>query len=59
MFFAVLTIMLHEIGLYLLALALLFITPGPVWVALIARSLKNVFSGAWPLALGVTIGDVV
>ena len=59
MYFAVLTITLYEIGLYLLALALLFITPGPVWVALIARSLKNVFSGAWPLALGVTIGDVV
>ena len=54
-----LTITLYEIGLYLLALALLFITPGPVWVALIARSLKNVVSGAWPLALGVAIGDVV
>ena len=53
------TITLHEIGLYLLALALLFITPGPVWVALIARSLKNGFSGAWPLALGVAIGDVI
>lgn len=53
------TITLYEIGLYLLALALLFITPGPVWVALIARSLKNGFSGAWPLALGVAIGDVI
>ena len=59
MHFAVITITLHEIGLYLLALALLFITPGPVWVALIARSLKNGFSGAWPLALGVAIGDVI
>ena len=28
-------------------------------MALIARSLKNGFSGAWPLALGVAIGDVV
>jgi len=28
-------------------------------VALFARSLKNGFSGAWPLALGVAIGDVV
>ena len=54
-----LTITLYEIGLYLLALALLFITPGSVWVALIARSLKNGFSGAWPLALGVAMGDVV
>ena len=59
MHFAVITITLHELGLYLLALALLFITPGPVWVALIARSLKNGFSGAWPLALGVAIGDVI
>ena len=42
-----------------MALALLFITPGPVWVALIARSLKNGFSGAWPLTLGVVIRDVV
>ena len=54
-----LTITLCEIGLYLLALAFLFITPGSVWLALIARSLKNGFSGAWPLALGVAIGDVV
>ena len=59
MYFAVLTITLYEIGLYLLALALLFITPGPVRVAIIARSLKNGFSGAWPLALGVAMGDVV
>jgi len=29
-YFAVLTITLYEIGLYLLALALLFITPEPV-----------------------------
>ena len=53
------TITFYEIGLYLLALALLFITPGPVWVALIARSLKHGFSGAWPLALGVAIGDAI
>ena len=44
-YFAVLTITLCEIGLYLLALALLFITPGPDWVALIARSLKTVLAG--------------
>ena len=59
MYFAVLTITLYETGLCLLALALLFITLGPVWVALIARRLKDGFSGAWPLALGVAIGDVV
>ena len=49
---------LSELGLYIFALFLLFVTPGPVWVALIARSLKGGFSGAWPLALGVAIGDI-
>jgi threonine/homoserine/homoserine lactone efflux protein len=52
------TLSLSEIGLYSFALLLLFITPGPVWVALFARSLKGGFSGAWPLALGVAIGDI-
>ena len=49
---------LSEIGLYSFALLLLFITPGPVWVALIVRSLKSGFAGAWPLALGVALGDI-
>ena len=49
---------LSEIGLNSFALLLLFITPGPVWVALIARSLKSGFAGAWPLALGVALGDI-
>jgi threonine/homoserine/homoserine lactone efflux protein len=53
------TLTLSQIGLYLIALGLLFITPGPVWVALVARCLKAGFAGAWPLALGVAIGDVV
>ena len=52
------TLSLSEIGLYSFALLLLFITPGPVWVALFARSLKGGFSGAWPLALAVAIGDI-
>ena len=52
------TLSLSEIGLYSFALLLLFITPGPVWVALFARSLKGGFTGAWPLALGVAIGDI-
>jgi len=52
------TIMVAEMGLYAVAILLLFLTPGPVWVAILARSLKNGFAGAWPLALGVAIGDV-
>ena len=46
-------------GLYSFALLLLFIMPGPVWAALIARSLKSGFAGAWPLALGVALGDII
>ena len=37
----------------------LFLTPGPVWVAIIARALSGGIHGAWPLALGVVIGDVI
>jgi len=53
-----LTLTATELGFYLFALLLLFITPGPVWVALLARTLKGGFSAAWPLALGVAVGDV-
>ncbi len=45
--------------LYCGALVILFLTPGPVWVALIARGLSGGFSAAWPLAVGVAIGDLV
>ena len=41
------------------AIFLLFLTPGPVWVAIIARALSGGIHGAWPLALGVVIGDVI
>lgn len=51
------TITASEIGLYSAALFLLFLTPGPVWVAMLARGLKGGFAGAWPLALGVAFGD--
>ncbi len=41
------------------ALLVLFITPGPVWVALLARALSGGFAAAWPLAVGVTVGDML
>ena len=41
------------------ALLILFATPGPVWVALLARAMSGGFSAAWPLAVGVTIGDAL
>lgn len=45
--------------LYAGALLVLFLTPGPVWVAMLARALSGGFHAAWPLALGVVIGDVL
>lgn len=53
------TITLAQLLLYAGGMFLLFITPGPVWVALTARALSGGFSSAWPLAVGVAIGDVV
>lgn len=53
------TISLLDAALYAGALFILFLTPGPVWVALIARSMSGGFHAAWPLALGVVVGDVI
>ncbi|MGB8812653.1 MAG: LysE family translocator [Paracoccaceae bacterium] len=53
------TITFESLLLYCGALVILFLTPGPVWVALIARGLSGGFSAAWPLAVGVAIGDLV
>lgn len=41
------------------AVLVLFATPGPVWVALTARALSGGFASAWPLAVGVTLGDLM
>lgn len=48
-----------DAALYAGALLILFLTPGPVWVALTARALAGGFNAAWPLALGVVVGDVL
>ncbi|KEJ97106.1 Threonine/homoserine/homoserine lactone efflux protein [Pseudosulfitobacter pseudonitzschiae] len=48
-----------DLMLYCGALLILFLTPGPVWLALMARGLSGGFRAAWPLALGVAIGDIV
>ena len=53
------TISIADLGLYAFALFVLFLTPGPVWVALIARAMVGGFKSAWPLALGVVVGDVI
>ncbi|MBW7921866.1 MAG: LysE family translocator [Rubellimicrobium sp.] len=48
-----------EIALYALAMVGLWAVPGPVWVALIARSMAGGFAASWPLAVGVALGDLV
>lgn len=48
-----------DLAFYALALLILFLTPGPVWLALMARAVSGGFPSAWPLALGVAVGDVV
>jgi threonine/homoserine/homoserine lactone efflux protein len=53
------TITLTQLALYAGALFILFITPGPVWVAVIARSVSGGFKSAIPLAFGVAIGDIL
>lgn len=53
------TVTLGELALYAGAVLVLFLTPGPVWVALTARALTGGFRQAWPLAVGVTVGDVL
>jgi threonine/homoserine/homoserine lactone efflux protein len=53
------TITFEQLLLYCGALLILFLTPGPVWVAIIARGLSGGFAAAWPLAVGVAIGDLI
>ena len=53
------TISTHSLLLYAGAMVILFLTPGPVWVAIIARGLSGGFRAAWPLAVGVALGDMI
>ncbi|WP_323775468.1 LysE family translocator [Leisingera sp.] len=48
-----------DLTLYAGALLILFLTPGPVWLALMARSVSGGFQAAWPLAAGVACGDIL
>lgn len=54
-----LTITFTQFTLYAGALFILFLTPGPVWVAMIARAVSGGFSAAVPLAIGVALGDIL
>jgi threonine/homoserine/homoserine lactone efflux protein len=53
------TVSFHELFLYALGMAGLWAVPGPVWVALTARSHSGGFAAAWPLAVGVALGDLI
>lgn len=53
------TVSLYELLLYAGGMALLWVVPGPVWVALTARALSGGFASAWPLAIGVALGDLI
>ncbi|MEQ9258977.1 MAG: LysE family translocator [Roseovarius sp.] len=53
------TLTAYDMLLYAGALLVLFLTPGPVWLALVARTLSGGVQAAWPLALGVVVGDVL
>lgn len=49
----------YELGIYALGMIGLWMVPGPVWVALMARALSGGFAAAWPLAVGVALGDLM
>ena len=53
------TVSATDLLFYAGALLVLFATPGPVWVALLARSMAGGFAAAWPLAVGVAVGDAL
>jgi threonine/homoserine/homoserine lactone efflux protein len=51
------TVTADQILLYAVALFVLFLTPGPVWLATAARALAHGWRAAVPLVLGVALGD--
>ena len=53
------TLSAWDLGLYAGGLFVLFLTPGPVWLAVLARAVTGGFQAAWPLALGVALGDLI
>ncbi len=53
------TVSLLDLSFYAGAILILFLTPGPVWVALTARAMSGGFTQAAPLAVGVALGDML
>ena len=48
-----------DLSIYAGGIFLLFLTPGPVWMAIVSRTLSGGLRSAWPLALGVLVGDIL
>lgn len=53
------TVSFYQLLVYAGGMAALWAVPGPVWVALTARALSGGMAGAWPLAVGVALGDLI
>ena len=53
------TVTSTEIFIYITALIILFITPGPVWIAIIARTISGGAKSGLSLVLGVCLGDML
>lgn len=53
------TVTFWHLFVYAGGMAALWAVPGPVWVALIARTMSGGLAGAWPLAIGVALGDLI
>ncbi len=53
------TVSFWQLLVYAGGMAALWAVPGPVWVALLARALSGGFGAAWPLAVGVALGDLL
>ena len=53
------TITALELTFYAGAILILFLTPGPVWLAVIARAMSGGFASAAPVAVGVALGDMI
>tara|TARA_B110000438_G_scaffold248271_1_gene250940 strand:- start:52 stop:672 length:621 start_codon:yes stop_codon:yes gene_type:complete len=53
------TITFAQLFLYFGALVILFLTPGPVWIAIIARTVSGGVKSGFSLVLGVSLGDLL
>ena len=53
------SITITQLALYSGALVVLWLTPGPVWLAVFARGLSGGFNAVVPLAFGVAVGDIL